>query len=348
MSAKIELMNAGGPIAQRLLANGMNTAALRPYVGSDGRAYITVMADGKPKAVPITANATLRRDEWLEIDREVLDAARRRLVGVQDLYSANLVKRVNGMSKTVLEYEDLNEFSAAKMDMDAVVDGVKDRPKYTPKYLPLPIIHKEFGFNSRVLAASRITGDSLDTTAARQAGAVVGEFAENILFNGSSTFTYGGGTIYGYTDHPYRNTVTLAQSWTASGKTGEEILNDVIAMKQANISARHYGPYILYVPVAYGAALDDDFKANSDKSVRSRILEIEGIQGVRVSDFLAADTVVLVEMAPETIRLVEGLPLTTVEWETHGGLSIEYKVMSIMVPQIRADQNNRSGVAVLS
>lgn len=340
---------ASGPVGKKLMANGMDHSILRPYIGNDGRTYITKMINGQPKAVPIMANATLRKDEWKEMDNQLLDAAKTRLVGVADLYAAGLVLRLsNGMGKTVLEYEDLSEFTAAEMNMDAVVDGQKDRPKYDLKYLPLPITHKEFSFNARVLAASRTSGDSIDTTSGMLAARVVAEKVEETLFTGASTFTYGGGTLYGYTDHPNRNTVTLSTNWDASAKTGALILDDVRGMKQASIDARHYGPYALYVPTAYETVLDDDFKSESDKTIRQRILEIGGINSVKVVDSLTANKVVLVQMTADVVRMVEGLPLTTVEWDTHGGLSTEYKVMTIMVPQIRADQNGNSGVTVLS
>lgn len=341
--------SASGPVGKKLMANGMDHNVLRPWIGNDGRAYITKIANGKAKAIPIFANATLRKDEWKEMDSQIVEAAKTRLVGVADLYAKGLVLRLsNGLGKTVLEYEDLSEMTAAHLDMDAVVHGQKDRPKYDLKYLPLPITHKEFSFNARVLAASRTSGDPVDTTAGMLAARVVAEHVESTLFTGASTFAYGGGTLYGYTDHPNRNTVTLSVNWDDSAKTGSLILDDVRAMKQASIDAKHYGPWALYVPTSYETTLDDDFKAESDKTIRQRILEIGGIETVKVVDSLPADTVVLVQLTADTVRIVEGLPLTTVEWDTHGGMATEYKVMTIMVPQIRADQYGNCGVTVLS
>jgi len=340
---------AMGPVAQKLLVNGMDPLALKPWVGSDGNTYITQMVNGQPKAVRVFANATLRKDEWKALDTAVVQAAQERLVGVADLYARNLVYRIgNGLAKTVLEYEDLSELTGAEITMDAITPSQKDRPNYELKYLPLPIVHKDFSFNARVLAASRTTGQPLDTTTAQMAARVVSEKIEDMLFNGTSSFTYGGGTIYGYLDHPQRNTVTLSTNWDASSKTGEDILDDVRAMKQASIDARHYGPWVLYVPTAYETVLDDDFKANSDKTIRQRILEIGGIQDVKVVDKLPANKCVLVQMTEDTVRIVEGMAITTVEWDSMGGLVTDYKVMTIMVPQIRADQNGNCGITVLS
>jgi len=38
------------------------------------------------------------------------------------------------------------------------------------------------------------------------------------------------------------------------------------------------------------------------------------------------------------------MDMTTVQWDTQGGLQQNFKVMSIMVPQTRADQNGNTGI----
>ena len=354
--AQLEFIQNGigsGPVSQKLIASGMNMNVLKPWVGTNGKSYISMMVNGKPTAIQISNVATLRKDEWIQLDTAVLFAAQQRLVGVKDLYARNLVLRLgNGLATTVLQYEDLNEFTAAEMTMDAITRTKKDRPEFDLKSLPLPFVHKDFSINMRTLAASRAAagagGSALDTTAAMQSSRVVSEMVENMLFNGASSYSFGGGTIYGYIDHPQNNDVTLTVNWDDAAKTGELILDDVRSMKQASIDAMHYGPWVLYVPTAYETVLDDDFKANSDKTIRQRILEIQGIQAVTVIDKLPANTVLLVQMDIDTVRMVEGMAMTTVEWQEGGGFATNYKVMTIMVPQIRADQNGNCGVTVLS
>lgn len=357
MPANVEVTTRGhqphmlaGSIGKRLMNNGMDHSVLKPWLNDRGEAYVTLMINGKPQAVPAPhLNATLRKDEWKDMDDAIIMAAQERLIGVGDLYARNLVYRIgNGLGKTVLEYEDLDELSDAELTMDAINRSQKDRPNYELKYLPLPIVHKDFSFNIRALTASRNSGQPLDVTTGMLAARQVSEKVEEMLFTGASTYTYGGGTLYGYTDHPSRNTVTLAQNWDASGKTGAEILDDVKSMKQGSIDAKHYGPWILYVPTAYETVLDDDFKAESDKTIRQRILEIAGITDVKISDKLTANNVLLVQMTSDVVRIVEGLAMTTVEWEEGGGFTTNFKVLTIMVPQIRADQNGNCGVTHLS
>lgn len=333
-----------GTVGQRLLANGMSAGALRPYIGDDGRAYITVNGEAVP-----TLNATLRKDEWKHYDTAVVDIARQRLVAVQDLISRGLTYNIpNGLGTTVMEYEDAGDIEAAQISMDGLTKGQNDAVEYQMKYLPLPIIHKDFFINARVLAASRTGNRPMDTTLAQMASRKVADKLENILVNGTSSYAYAGGTIYGYLDFPYVATYTLQAHWndTPSSGTGQNCVEDVIAMKQKSIDNLHYGPWMVYVSTNYETVLDGDFKANGNQTIRQRIMAIEGILGVKVLDVLPADRVVLVEMNPTTVRMVNALPLSVVEWQEQGGMVSLFKVMTIQVPQIRADQNNKCGIVV--
>lgn len=339
-------LQAHGSVAQKLQAAGMNVNALRTWIGEDDQSYMNINGE----AIPINNASTLRKDEWKVYDKAVIEAARLRLSGVADLNARGLAYNIpNGMGTTVLEYEDLSDITPANMDMDGVTRGEKDRPVWSINYLPLPIIHKDFSINARVLAASRTTGRPLDTTMAELAGKVVAEKAETILFQGASAYSFGGGIIRGYQDFPSRNTVTLAQNWDASGATGASIIADVLAMKQASINDRHYGPWVLYVPTAYETVLDGDYDTTTPgTTIRERILKISGIQAVKVSDYMTANNVLLVQMDSQTVRMVNGLQVTVVEWQTEGNMVHHFKVMAIMVPQIRADQNSRCGIVHLA
>ena len=316
-----------GGVAEKLLHNKMDVSSLR-------------------------TNAVLTHDEWKDIDTVVLQEAHRRTGGVQDLMSRGLVRSGGGLGSTVLQWQDISDTDDAEVNMDGVSRTAKDRFEVDTNYLPLPIISRDFGFSIREIEASRnkMASQPLDLTMAEEASRKVIEKSEDILFNGLSAYSLGtnGGTIRGYTDHPDRNTVSLSQNWDASGKTGQEILTDVLNMKQALINDRHFGPFMLYIPTAYETVLDDEFSTSYPRSIRNRILELDNLVGVRVSDFLSANNVLMVSMQSDVVRMVEGLPLTTVQWETEGGMQVNFKVMTILVPQIRSTQANRSGIVHLS
>lgn len=339
-----------GSVAARLLANGMDVGAMRPYHEAvDGNdeteSFITVNQNGELIARPTGNVSLLRKDEWKQYDQAVLDITQSRLVGIQDLISRGLVYNIgNGMGTTVLEYEDISDVTAAEISMDAVTPGRNDRPQYDIKYLPLPITHKDFQINIRALNASRTTGRSLDTVMAQKSARKIAESLETQLFTATS-YTYGGGVIYSYLNAPNRNQGSLTANWDDSAAGGENILTDVLAMKAALIAAGYYGPYVLYVPTNFETSLDEDFKAGSDKSVRQRLLEVGSLSDIKVVDTLTSDNVVMVQMTEDVVRLVVGLPITTIEWDTVGGMVSHFKVITIQVPQVRADQAGNSGIA---
>jgi hypothetical protein len=333
-----------GSVATRLMDVNFDPAALRPWFDPvTNRSYIT----HNGVAVPIQNATTLRKDEWKQMDDTVLNIARERLVGVADLESRGLVYNItNGLGTTVLEYEDVSDMNDAEMDMDAETEGRNDRIQYSPNYLPLPIVHKDFRINIRQLAASRTKGASLDTTQMELSTIKVVKKWEEMLFNGTSSYTFGGGTIYGYLDFPTSVGGTLTKGWDDSAATGSTMVADLVAMKQALINVKHYGPYGVYIPTSFETALDDDYKAASDKTIRQRLLEIEGIDFIKVSDHMTTDYVVMVELQASTVRMVNALPLAPVQWEEKGGMVLKFKVMGIKVPQIRADQDGNCGLAV--
>jgi uncharacterized linocin/CFP29 family protein len=365
MNVNVDLIgkNGGeGILASRFAANGsLNIGRMRPFIGKDGNAYITAYKGGDPKdkanwaTININATATLRRDEWKQLDEALVDISRYRLGGVQDLIDSGLVYNLgNAMGTTVLEWHDVSDAMEADLTMDGVTRSPGDRVVFQHNYLPIPILHVDYEINARVLASSRSLGNSLDTTSVERAGRKIYEKLENMLFT-NTTYSFGGtdsrsnNTIYSYINHPDRNTVNLSIPWNASAMTAAGLLQDVLEMKQASINDYHYGPWKLYIPTAYETVLDDDYDTTTPgTTIRERILKIAGITGIKVIDSLPANNVLLVQMTPDVVRLVRGMDLTNVEWNTEGGMVTKFKVMAIMVPQIRSDQALRTGVVHLA
>jgi hypothetical protein len=71
---------------------------------------------------------------------------------------------------------------------------------------------------------------------------------------------------------------------------------------------------------------------------------IEGIQDVKTLDYLTDYEAILVQMTADVARMVIGMDITTVQWETKGGMQVNFKVMAIIVPQLRADFNANCGI----
>ena len=369
LDVKVDLMTNGGvkgPVANVLSSGQLNLGSKRPYLGDDGKVYINTYTGGDPKkgtsyreicinANPITVNATLRRDEWKQLDDVLMDVSRERLGGVQDLIDKGLTYNLgNAMGTTVLEWHDVSEALSVELTMDGVTRGKNDQLVYQTNYLPIPILHVDYEINTRHLEASRKLGNPLDTTLAERAARRIQEKLEDMLFTDT---TYAWGTkddrdrnrIYSYLNFPDRSSVNLSIPWDASAMTAALILQDVLEMKKAMRAAYHYGPVMLYIPTDYETVLDDDYDTQTPgTTIRERIMKIDGIKGIKVIDRLTTDNVLMVEMSKETVRMINGFGLTNVAYQEEAGMLNKYKVMAIQVPQIRSDQAGKCGIVHLA
>ena len=333
---------ATGNIAQRLLSSGFNVNALRPAIPD--------AAQMDPKGVfwhqGMRQNATLRRLEWQLYDTAVIEVARRRLVGVADLISAGLTFDVpDALGVTQIVWEQIGTMTGAEIGMSGLSQTPNDRQEFNLNTLPLPIIHKDFNINIRQLHSSRRIGTPLDVTQAQLSSRIVSEGIETMLFAGS-TVLGSNNTIYGYTTAPHRSTGSVTASWTTA--TGTQIVTDTLAMIQAAKNDNMYGPYMMYVPSAVYTAMGADFKAQGDRTILERVLAISGISGIKESKDLTASNIILIQMTSDVVDMVDGMQPTTVQWETEGGLVTNFKVMAIMIPRIKFDYVNQSGIVHFS
>lgn len=356
---------------------------LRPYIDRKGRKCVTVNTGmyrvdeetGRAKPIlkkmtvnqvremgfdhPVYNSVGLRRESWAYIDAAVATAAQLRMRAWDDLEQSNSFGGFDGMSKMTLEYDAMSDPGEAVVDMDGIVDGRQDSPLFTTRSIPLPITHSDFWFSARRLAVARNGGTPLDTTMAAAAGRRVGEMIEKttigveagIQYGTNSTRHEGLSKVYGYTNHP--NRILKTDLTTPTGSNPEAIKDDIIEMREAMYAAGFYGPFVVYHTPAYDRYLDDDYfrsgGTSANTTLRRRIAGtdgIEGIQDVRRLDFWTGSTyqMIMVQMTEEYNRAINGMELTTVQWESQGGLRVNFKVMAIKVPQIRFNWNGNAAV----
>jgi hypothetical protein len=363
----VDLMSQGqgvGEVVDFLQANGkIEPNVMRPWVHPDTRRkYITVLkktgldptVQKNYKAVQVNVG-TLRPMEWKELDEGVLSVTRERLSGFDYLIGKGLVKNLpNAMGTTVLEWHSASDSQEAILSMDAVTRSLGDRTVFKQHFLPIPIIHADYEINSRVLAVARNSGNGIDTSEAEHAARRIMEKKEDMLFT-DVTYSFGDkgdngrNSIYSLVNYPDRNPVVMSLAWDDSAKTAAEIVNDVVRMKDASIAARHYGPFTLFIPTLYDSILDQDYSTSgaSIMTIRERIMKLDQVNEIKVVDRLAADNVLLVQLTPNVIRIINGMPLQNIEWTTEGTMIHKYKVLTIQVPQIRSDYDGRCGITHL-
>lgn len=396
----------------------------RPYFDKNGRPSVTLnmgrTTNNRGEQVPIKEHVTinqllnnprfagalptmvlnatsLRKEEWIELDRVVLRAARFRLRAWADLAAANSYGGFNGMAKEILEHETMTDPGEAFMDMDALTEGRNDAPKFQLEGLPLPIIHSDFWFGARKLATSRNTGTPLDTTMGEASGRRVAECVEKLTIGNGPTFAYGGNStqvggygrtsqVYGYTNFTPRLTKTNMTAPTAGAWTPETTQQEVNVCLNTLRNNKFYGPFMMYHSNDWDPYMDGDYYVAKTsgavaptKTLRERLRAIDGIMDVRRLDFLFQAqtgtwapgqvpvtnqasasyrgpggedmattgnpfTFIFVQMTPDVARAVNGMDITTVQWESIGGMRLNFKVMCIQVPQLRADFYGNVGI----
>lgn len=288
----------------------------------------------------LRTNRLLRKDEWVQLDTRIVNVARERLIGIQDLRSRGLTHQLGGLGTLYSQYEQQGDMSDANVDMGGVTQGEEDDIGFNPVTVPVPIVHKDFSINLRRLQASRKLGDGLDTTTGEVASRKVSEGIENMLFKGAN-LTVDGNKIYGYTSHPNRVTGTTSGSWSTIGN----VYNDVLDMIKEAHGKNKFGPFILYVAGDVWPSLLDVYTDGSGQTARDRIINgIPELQDIKPADKLDSGNVVLVQMTSDNVDLAVAQDINTVEWNEQGGMVTNFKVMAAMVPRIKADSEGRLGV----
>ncbi len=362
--ASVDLINNGqaqGGVANTLKKGGsLNISNKRPYLNEEDIPCITVFKGGdatnpdnyegvyaSTRGLSVNTDLTLRPDEWQQIDDAIEEVAREELTVFDYFVGKGLTKPLkNAFGTTVLQWQSISDSQEASMSMDGVVRGQGDRVQYKDNFLPIPILHADYEINARFLEVSRKDGNGVDVEEAANATRRIMEKKEDLLI-GTATYSFGGGTMYTLLNYPDRNTVVLNGDWNDSATTDAMIIADVVALKRANKDAYHGGEGVLILPNDYEDKLGEDYSVSGGSlmTVRERIMKLGGIADILISERLADNNIVFVELRKRTIEIVNGMPLQNVMWTTEGGMVAKHKLLEIAVPRFKSDYNGTCGIA---
>ncbi len=349
-------MSGFGDAADRLLQANGDTGVLRPYLShdpNDPRSYVTRLVRNdrtgatEPKVFVSNTPASLTYDAWKQFDDAILDTVRENLTAVADVRSRGLIYNLpNGMAHTVLQYQTMGDITRATVSMDPTRRSEVDRPETDLALMPLPIVHKDFDITARELMASRQGRMPLDTTSATLAARKIAEELEDMLVGNVSPFKYAGNYVYGYLTFPQR--AIKADLPIPDGTNGPAVIQAILTLRQMLIDDNHRGPFVMYVNRQWSQVLDSDFSSlKGTDTLRQRILRLPDVSEIKTLDHLPSTRwqMLLVEMRQENVRMVIGMEIQTVQWESQGGMMRHFKVMALQVPQVRPDTSGNSGIA---
>lgn len=381
---------ATGEVAQQFAGVRFDPGMLRPYINRHGKRAVTactgrmiynnqtgrhtperkemLISDLMARGIysPVFNATTLRKEQWIELDKKVQLAYRNRLTAWADLAAAATYGGFNAMGRMTLEYEAMSDPGEAIVDMNGISEGRSSQPLFSLRSLPLPITHMDVVLDRRRLAISQNDNMPIDTTMIEAATRRVAESVENTTTGVVTGPTWGtqstgvtahtgSSAVYGYINFPYR--LTKTNLTIPTGANPQTTVDEVLAMRDQLFAANRYGPFILYHSTDWDRYLDNDYAftnstgwaAAPNKTLRQRLKEIEGIQDVRRLDNLTAAnshafTLVMVEMTAENAEAIDGMQPTVVQWETKGGMQINLKVMAIQVPRLKYDYAGNCGI----
>ena len=291
-------------------------------------------------AIELKVHSTLRHEEFLRYDERLTQLARERLTLAEDIRSAGLVVPV-GMGVIMSAWERVGDVIKAEVNMDGRTEASKDRVTYDEDSVPIPVISRRWSLGMRQIEASRTRGEPLPMTIMEASSRAVMDEIESMVANGIPDFSFQGKSVYGYTNFPARNTVTLASSWATSGST---IKSDTINMLNAAYGDNFFGPFTVYVAKDIWANIQDDYSTEKgDRTHMERITAFADITRVRPADSFPNGTVVLVQLTSDVVDMAVAQDIVNIQWEEMP-MSTDYMVYAAMATRLKSDKEGRCGI----
>lgn len=292
----------------------------------------------------LLGNATsLPKDVWGQWDREAITVARSVLAVFDDL--SNSVAMTLPIGKSLSYYQTASDSGSATVTMDGRDDGRSDQPTLDYHGTPVPVVRSKFSFGWRQMAAAESEGFNIDVTARDNAFRKVAESLEDGALNGYAGISVNGQASYGLRTHPNRN--TRATGATLNGASGADWVTEIVATLKANHAANFRDQATLYLNWDdWFYAQSTDFKANGDKTIGQRVLEIAGVGGVVPSNSVPANEILAVVKRRDVVQVLNAMPITTLpRFRANPDDDYVFMTQAIAAVQIKADAKGQCGVA---
>jgi len=299
------------------------------------------------------ALAPLPENSQRLIDDAVVEVGLERLTLLADVLAAGLTYNLTDpLSVTQIEWLASNKVGNAQRTMSPEVRQENFLPDLLANRLPIYLTTSGFELDIRTLRMSRRVGMPLDTANVKSGTRAVNEALEDAFINGATTLDGQDLAVAGYKapgliNAPYAATQALAlASWDAT-PVPADILANVMSMMAKLRANKKYGPYTLYLNTEVGAILDNDYvTAAPQNTIRERLQKLDGLSGIRTADMMPSNKVALVQMTSDVLDVVVGQRPTVIPWTSLSGMTFHNLIMAIMVPRVKWDYNQKSGICI--
>jgi uncharacterized linocin/CFP29 family protein len=308
--------------------------------------------------LPVFNQTTMTKDAWIKLDTAVVHAARKRLRLWSNL-AAEVPVSFDGFGKATWEYQADTDEGSAMMDMDGLTEDRDDATLFNLRSTPLPLVHSGFKLAKRFLEISRNGNQPLDTSKAEKAGRRMAELVEKVTIGIETGLTYGPNSssdtrytgtskVYGMTNFPQR--LTKTDLTAPSGSNQDAIHEDVVEMIETMYDNGYYGPFALYYTPAYDRYFNVPYAksgvVSTGRLLREQIASIENLKSMLRLDFWtgSAYQMCLVQVEPNTVQALMGMPFTTIQWESKGGLLRHFKSMAMMTALWKSEFSGKAPI----
>lgn len=323
------------------LPDGLTT--LLRYGGNVGKLRAAQMRTAEMRGL-----TPLWKNSQEMIDDAVIRVGREGLVIAADRIDMFPVALPNWLGVLELTSHKVGE---ARMAQRGMIPGAKGdgglSPK-TPFTIPIYVTWDTFEFNARELAAAERVGRPLDTDEVEQAFRNINMAIEDATINGLDV-TVAGRSVPGLLDTTNTQAYVGAEAWDAAGKTGAEILGDVLAMRSVLVTDKYYGPYTLYVGTSYGATLQRPFEATGNTGLTIQAY-LESVQfggralRVKVADLLPTNRTILIQDTSNTVDMIIGQQPVAINPKPELEFHTKWLVFAVVVARVKSDYNSNYGL----
>ena len=308
-------------------------------------AWNGIIIDNKDGLVTNAAGA-LHYDDYTELTSDIVAVRQFDFVGnfYRTLTSGPGMSRTVPLGKTLIDYQDMNEFGAAEVSMD-MANRQNEQTNYDRVVVPLPIYHKDYTIPWRQSGFSYKESDGVT-----EMGIQTMRTRDKTLMLGDSSIVVAGNELYGYTNHPA--TIKLPGGISDWGnKANSAVVYDemVELISQLFLDANVGAPNSVEAFVSPDVFAAMQYKSSATKSndltIMQDIINIAQLRGIQAQEDLPAGAVLLVEMSPRTSDIAVASDLIAMPWQrTNEYEDLRFTIMSACTARIKRDRNLKTGI----
>lgn len=295
------------------------------------------------KGIVTNATGSLKYDDYKELTDDIVKVREYDFIGnvYSTLVGAGLTRSVD-ISKTMIDYHDMNDVGVAFASMDAA-NRENAETDYNQKTVPLPIFHKDLVIPWRQEGFSYKQSDGV-----MQIGQAVAEKRDNVLLFGDTSIKVNGVALTGLTNSTGVQTDTITD-WALTGTSGQTIRKETVTMlgtlfTTSKVAAAN--SCVMFVAGDVFTNLQNDYSTSYESgTILDSLLKLNAIRDIQPQQDLPAGAVLIIELAPRTVDLAIASDIIALPWQKNNQLEDgRFTVLASCTPRVKNDRNGVTGI----